>query len=111
VQLNENDIQKVAGVGEVTEEQIRKAEKAISIWESVKPLFKTPGWQILINEVRKIHDKKDCLSNCSRKYEDFIYQTGEVEGLKTFLRIPETLQQNATSASKVLELGLAQDEE
>ncbi len=98
--------------GMITEKQIQDAERVIGIWESVKPMFSTPGWQVFIKEVRRIHDNLDCLSKCDyRDINKFIHQMGEVSGIKRFLDIPGTLQRNATSASEILELGLAQDEE
>ena len=108
--FREQDLCEV-NAGTVTEKQIQDAEEIIGIWEAVKPMFNTHGWQIFIKEVRRIHDKLDCLSNCDTDYNRFIYQKGEVSGIKRFLNIPMTLQQNATSASEILESGLAQDEE
>lgn len=96
----------------ITEKQIQEAEKAISTWATVEPLFKTPGWQIFIDHVRVIHDRLDKLSNCGyANYTKLIYQSGEVAGIKRFLDIPQTLQKKATSASELLELGLAEDKE
>lgn len=95
----------------ITETQIQDAERVIGVWESVKPMFSTPAWQVFIKEVRSAHDKLDRLSNLDRDYIKIIFQMGEVSGIKRFLDIPKTLQQNATSASEILELGLAQDEE
>lgn len=95
----------------ITEKQIQKAENAVSMWEAVRPIFEMDGWQIFINHVREIHDKLDKLSNCDTNFNRFIYQKGEVAGIKRFLDVPKALQKSATSASKILEVGLAEDKE
>jgi len=95
----------------ITEKQIQDAEKDVSIWEAVKPLFKTDGWKVFIEHVKKEHDKLNSLSDCDPNFNRFLYQKGEVAGIKRFLQIPKTLQQRASSASEILEAGQAEDEE
>jgi hypothetical protein len=95
----------------ITEVQIQDAQEKINRWDSIMKMMETVGWGYLMDELEDEISQKDSFKGIDPNFNKMLIRKGYCDGLRKPLQIIEKIEKIATSASEVLRLGLAQNEE
>jgi len=95
----------------ITEVEIQEAQEKINKWDAVQTMMTTQGWEYLMDELEEEISFSDSFRSIDPDFNKMLIRKGYCDGLRKPLQIIERIQKLATSSAKLLQEGLAQNEE
>ena len=95
----------------ITEVEIQEAQDKIDKWDAIQTMMTTKGWEYLMDELEDETSEQDSFRSIDPDFNKMLIRKGYCDGLRKPLRIIERIQTLATSSAKLLQEGLAQNEE